>query len=75
MYEKDKKTRITVRLTNEQFEAVKSKSDVLGISPSDFIRMLINSMIYVEAHGNPIDTQKIGGLSRENDKADSDNLV
>lgn len=45
MYLKNKLNRITLRLTDEQFDFVKIKSEVLGVSPSEFIRMVINAAI------------------------------
>lgn len=50
MYEKDKRQRITLRLNEEQFSCVKAQCDSLGISPSDFIRMLVNTYLYSLAH-------------------------
>lgn len=50
MYTKDKTVRVTLRLTEAQFEFVKSNSDVLGVSPTDFLRMIINVAI---AQQNP----------------------
>ncbi len=75
MYEKDKRTRITVRLSEDQFQSIKVKADLLGISPSEFIRMLINSMMYFEKTQSPIDLNKLGGSSRENDKAHIDDKL
>lgn len=46
MYEKDKKQRITLRLNPRQFDFIRKTSESLGIAPSDFIRMLVNSYIY-----------------------------
>lgn len=45
MYEKDKKTRITLRLSEEQMNFVLNDSQTLGISPSEYIRMLISTCI------------------------------
>ena len=45
MYTKDKNQRITLRLNEEQFEYVKLNADVLGVSPSDFLRMVINASL------------------------------
>lgn len=42
MYNKDKTHRITLRLTEEQFEFVRENADVLGVSPSEFLRMVVN---------------------------------
>ena len=45
MYEKDKKTRITLRLSEEQMNFVLHDSQTLGISPSEYIRMLISTCV------------------------------
>ena len=45
MYEKDKKSRITLRLNKEQMDFVLNDSQTLGISPSKYIRMLISTCI------------------------------
>lgn len=45
MYEKDKKTRITLRLSEEQMNFVLNDSQTLGISPSEYIRMLISTCV------------------------------
>ena len=43
MYTKDKSQRITLRLNEDQFAFVRMNADTLGVSPSDFLRMVINS--------------------------------
>ena len=43
MYTKDKANRITLRLNDEQFDFVKKNADFLGVSPSEFLRMVINA--------------------------------
>lgn len=43
MYIKDKKYRITLRLNEEQFGFVKDSAERLGVSPSQFLRMVVNS--------------------------------
>lgn len=43
MYTKDKSNRITLRLNDEQFEYVRSSAEPLGVSPSEFLRMVINA--------------------------------
>lgn len=43
MYTKDKNHRITLRLNPEQYEFVMSSAEPLGVSPSDFLRMVINA--------------------------------
>lgn len=43
MYTKDKNNRITLRLNDQQMEFVKTSADPLGVSPSEFLRMVINA--------------------------------
>lgn len=74
MYMKDKQTRITLRLSEKQFDFVKSNAEIMGVSPSEFLRIVINATM---------STQKIkienindeGVLGRENDKTDSDYIL
>ena len=40
---KDKTNRITLRLNDAQFNFVKATADVLGVSPSEFLRMVVNA--------------------------------
>lgn len=42
MYTQDKSHRITLRVNDNQFEFIKQSADMLGVSPSDFLRMVIN---------------------------------
>lgn len=69
MYMKDKLNRITLRLNDEQFEFVKSNSDLLDVSPSEFLRMVINATMVV----SKIDTKEVSG--RENDKTSVDDII
>lgn len=86
MYTKDKTHRITLRLNEEQFEFVKANAEMLDVSPSDFLRMVINSSLSLQKMAKPkIDalTEKIQAsaddlkeeLRRENEQADSNNIV
>ena len=43
MYMKDKQTRITLRLSEKQFDFVKSNAEIMGVSPSEFLRIVINA--------------------------------
>lgn len=72
MYTKDKTNRITLRLNDEQFEFVKGNADFLGVSPSEFLRMVVNASMATTK--NAINKFQ-EGLGRENDKTDSNNLV
>ena len=72
MYMKDKSNRITLRLNDEQFEFVKQNADFLGVSPSEFLRMVVNaSMALSDTAISKIEE----GLGRANDKAHSDDIV
>jgi predicted DNA binding CopG/RHH family protein len=68
LYTKDKAQRITLRLSDKQFSFVRATADTLGVSPSDFLRMVINTVMCSQ---NP----SCGGLGRENDKTDINDLV
>lgn len=69
MYTKDKSNRITLRLNEEQFTFVKTVADALGVSPSEYLRMMVNlSMTGAK------NTEK-EGKRRENEQADSDDIV
>lgn len=75
MYTKDKSNRITLRLNDEQFGFVKENADLLGVSPSEFLRMVVNAtMATTKTTIQKI--QKIEeGLGRANDKTGSDDIV
>lgn len=70
IYEKDKKTRITLRLTEEQFNFIKGETEFLGISPSDYLRMMVNSTMALAKRAQQTIKE---GSRRENEKANSDN--
>lgn len=76
MYTKDKSNRITLRLNDEQFDFVKQNADFLGVSPSEFLRMVVNaSMATTKTALSKIEQRLEEGLGRENDKTDSDNFI
>lgn len=77
MYTKDKVARITLRLNEKQFEFVKENSEILGVSPSDFLRMVINSTMAISNRSVDKFKEKIveEAKGRENDKADKHNFV
>lgn len=71
---KDKTNRITLRLNDVQFDFVKAQADVLGVSPSEFLRMVINASKSASDYAKQqIEERK--AIGRENDKAHFDNLV
>lgn len=62
--------RLTVRLNEEQFQFLIDASAILGVSPSDYIRMAVNSGMVMTKE------QKKGTVgTNENVKANSDNIV
>lgn len=84
MYTKDKSNRITLRLNDQQFNFVKSSADVLGVSPSDFLRMVVNlAMASSDLSKEKVDnlneediaTLFERGLRRENEKTDNDDQL
>ena len=77
MYTKDKNNRITLRLNDEQFEFVKMNADILGVSPSEFLRILINSTLAISKSASKQLEKKFTkeGIGRENDEANSDDIV
>ena len=75
MYTKDKSNRITLRLNEDQFAFVKANADILGVSPSEFLRMVVNaSMATSKIAVDKLNSVK-EGLGRENDKTDFNNLL
>lgn len=80
MYTKDKSHRITLRLNDEQFDFVKSQSDVLDVSPSEFLRMVVNSTLSMVKLAYQKEQEKKskdneGEQGRENDKANFDDII
>lgn len=74
MYTKDKSNRITLRLNDEQFEFVKAQADILEVSPSEFLRMVVNASL--AASKGLLKRIKIEeGIGRENDEADINDSV
>lgn len=76
IYTKDKSNRITLRLNDEQFAFVKANADTLDVSPSEFLRMVVNaSMASVKAAQAKLKQVQEAMEGRENDKTDSDDIV
>lgn len=71
---KDKNNRITLRLNDNQFNFVKVQADILGVSPSEFLRMVINASMSASEYAKKL-LQEKEATGRENDKANIDNLV
>lgn len=66
MYLKDKSTRITLRLNERQFNFVKQSADILEVSPSDFLRLVINQTMNINNKGD---------FRRENENADINDII
>lgn len=76
MYTKDKVARITLRLNSEQFDFVKSNSDIMGVSPSEFLRIVVNTTMATSRQVDARLNQNLKeSLGRENDKNNINNLV
>jgi uncharacterized protein (DUF1778 family) len=75
MYTKDKSNRITLRLNDEQFEFVKCNADILGVSPSEFLRMVVNSSMALAKAAEEKLKKVEEAKGRENDKADIDDKL
>lgn len=75
MYTKDKSNRITLRLNDEQFEFVKSQADIVGVSPSEFLRMVVNATMATQAQLRDAFATKGGVTGRANDETHSDDIV
>lgn len=74
MYQKDKSNRITLRLNEEQFSFVKEQSDTLGVSPSEFLRMVVNASLATSKKLSQKMSERIGA-GRANDETDCDHIV
>lgn len=76
MYMKDKNHRITLRLNEDQFAFVARSAEQLDVSPSDFLRMVINNSMYMQRDlQKKVDEAIKEGAGRENDEAYQYNLV
>lgn len=89
MYMSDKTQRITLRLTETQFAFVKSSADMVGVSPSEFLRQVVNVCMHTVEGVNKataeadkgdgqIPLAEIVGKAvegRANDKTDSNDSV
>lgn len=72
--------RLTLRLTNEQYDYLVNVSNVLGVSPSEYLRMGINASIFttgkeVEDMINGVFKVNKGGTSNENVKTNINNQL
>lgn len=70
IYTNDKKTRLTLRLNEKQFNFVQRSAEQYGVSPSEFLRMVINASMY---QTNKYDSAIKEVMRRENEQTDFDN--
>lgn len=68
MYNKDKSQRITLRLTEKQFAFVKANADIMGVSPSEFLRIVINTAMSAQHKVELTAKLRKDGIGRENDE-------
>ncbi len=67
MYLKDKNQRITLRLNSSQFEFVQEQSEMLGVSPSDFLRMLVNTSMSISKKIEREDDRRENEIAHKHD--------
>lgn len=71
--------RITLRLNEEQYNFLIKVSSILGVSPSDYIRMVVNSGMVATKNGidNIANGNTLKGMvgTNENVKTDSNDIV
>ena len=66
--------RITLRLSDKQMDFLKDVSEIMGVSPSDYLRMTINAAAVSMAH--KIDQMKKGEVGMHEDvKTDSNDKL
>lgn len=71
--------RVTLRLNEEQYNFLIHISEILGVTPSDYLRMVVNSGMV--ATRNDIDDISNGNIlkgkvgTNENVKTDSDDII
>lgn len=67
--------RLTLRLTDKQFEFLTQVSTLMGTTPSDYLRMVVNASMV--STGKSIEKMVKGevGMSYENVEADKHDIV
>lgn len=72
MYTKDKNQRITLRLNPAQFQFVQTQAELLGVSPSDLLRMMVNASMSVTSK---VKHEEQEDNCRENEVTDKHDIV
>lgn len=75
MYTKDKSQRITLRLNEKQFAFVKANADVMGVSPSEFLRIVVNTAMSATQKVELSAKLRKDGIGRENDETHFDDKL
>ena len=75
MYTGDKNQRITLRLNPAQFAFIQNNAEIMGVSPSDFLRMMINSVMTMREAINEGVEQEREVNRRENEIANKHNQL
>lgn len=66
--------RVTLRLNQEQYDFIINVSEILGVSPSDYFRMCIQTGMYAQKNG--VQANVVGEVgTNENVKTDSDDII
>lgn len=76
MYTKDKDRQITVRLSEEQYQYLKRTADQLEVTPSKFLRMVVNSTMVASKNGVHMimkNTPVVAPIVEEVSQKDGDN--
>lgn len=73
MYTGDKTQRITLRLNPDQMAYVRQSADMLGVSPSDYVRMVIN--LCMAGTQQAANTMIKEGQRRANEQTSIDNQL
>lgn len=50
MYSKNLEHKVTVRLSEAQFDYLQANASLCGVSPSEFLRMVVNSTMVISKH-------------------------
>lgn len=78
MYHNDLAHRISLRLNDEQYKFIIDQSELMGVSPSNFCRLILNACMITEQRLNA-EADKIlqeGGMNvYENIKADKHDII
>ena len=71
--------RVTLRLNDEQYNYLIDISKILGVSPSDYMRMVINATLMTDKKGyeDVLEEKQKEGMvgTNENVKANIDNII